>query len=82
MLSKVSATVLLPAATLSVTVNAPVRELVAVGAKVIEIVQLIIADNAAGQLLTWESGSLTISENGPGNGGKSRVIATPFYSWP
>ena len=40
-----------------------------VGAKVTEIVQLIIADNAAGQLLTWESGSLTISENGPGNGG-------------
>src|ERR1019366_9459995 len=47
--------VLLPAATLSVTVNVPVREPATVGANVTEIVQLIVDGRdwgASGQLLT------------------------------
>src|ERR1035441_9837237 len=48
----VSATVLWPAATLSVMVNVPVRAPFTVGAKVTEIVQPIVDDNIAGQLLT------------------------------
>src|ERR1019366_10518517 len=50
-----SATVLLPAATLSVTVSVPVRAPFTVGAKVTEIVQPNVAASCWGQLLICEN---------------------------
>ena len=51
---------LCPAATLSVTINVPVRVPFAVGSNVTEIVQLIVADRIAGQLLVWEKSPASV----------------------
>ena len=49
-----SATGLWPAATLSVTVNVPVRAPLAAGANVTKIVQLFGGESDTGQLLLWK----------------------------